>query len=99
MCLETRGKGLLGGTVEQEETMVSSKTVPEDLNLKLILKFNPDFTNHGCLQCAILKPLYGFKEKRDHKARDSQFLVQNVQNEIFEILKIIKNYMKFRAAC
>ena len=99
MCLETRGKGLLGGTGEQEETMVSSKTVPEDLNLKLILKFNPGFTNHGCLQCAILKSLYGFKEKRDHKARDSQFLFQNVQNEIFEILKIIKNYMKFRAAC
>ena len=97
MYLETRGKGLLGGTGEQEETMVSSKTVPEDLNLKLILKFNPGFTNHGCLQCAILKPLYGFKEKET--TRDSQFLFQNVQNEIFEILKIIKNYMKFRAAC
>ena len=43
--------------------MVSSKIVPGNLNLKFSLKFNHGFTNHGCLYCAILKSLYGFKEK------------------------------------
>ena len=46
--------------------MVSTKIVPEDLNLKF--KLNPGFTNHGCMRCAVPKALYGFKEKRDHKS-------------------------------
>ena len=70
--------------------MVSGTTVPEDLNLKFRSKLNPGFTNHGCLHCAILKALYGFKDKRDHKAKDSQFLFQNVQNHIFNILKLFR---------
>ena len=49
--------------------MVSSKTVPENLNLKFRSKFIHGFANNGCLQYAILKGLYGFKQKRAHKAR------------------------------
>ena len=80
--------------------MASSEIVPEDLNLKFRSKFNPGFTNHGCLHCAILKALYSFNEKRDQKLRDIKFLLQNVQNKIFEILKVFKSNMKFtRAAC
>ena len=65
--------------------MISRETVLDDLNLKFTSKFN-----HGCLYCAILKALYGFKEKIAHRARDNQFIFQNVQNEISEILKIFK---------
>ena len=39
--------------------MVSSKSVLEDLHPKFKSKLN-----HGFLYCAILKALYGFKEKR-----------------------------------
>ena len=35
--------------------------------------------------------MYGFKEKRAHKARDMQFFLQNVQNVIFKILEMFKN--------
>ena len=42
--------------------------------MKLRSKFNYDFTNPGCFRCAILKPIYDFKEKRAHKARDMKFL-------------------------
>ena len=57
-------------------------------------------TNRGCFHSAILKALYGFKEKRAHKGRDMQFFLQNIQNEIFKILKMFKINMKFtRAAC
>ena len=50
--------------------------------------------------CNVLTALYAFKEKRAHKARDSQFVFQNAQNEIFEIFKMFKNNIKFtRAAC
>ena len=87
--------GFPGETGDEEETMVSNKTVPEDFNQKFRSKFNRGFTNHGYLHCAILKAFYDFTEKRDQKARDSQFLFQNVQNEAFEILKMFKNYMKF----
>ena len=80
--------------------MVSSKSLTEDFNLKFRLKFNHGFTTHGCLQCAILTALYGFKEKRAHKARDSQFVFQNAENEIFEIFKMFKNNIKFtRTTC
>ena len=61
--------------------MVSSKTVPEDLNLKLRSKFNLVFTSYDCLHGAILKVLYDFKGKRDYEA--SQFLFHNVQNDVF----------------
>ena len=48
--------------------------VPVDLDTKFISKFNHSFTNRGCLHCAILRVLYGYKEKRAHMARDMQFL-------------------------
>ena len=54
--------------------------------------------NRGFLHCAILKALHGFKENRAHKARDMQSFLQNIQNEIFKILEIIKNNMKFTLA-
>ena len=53
------------------------------------------FTNRDYWHCAILKAL--------HKSRGMQYILQNVQNEIFKIFKIfklLKNNMKFiRAAC
>ena len=49
--------------------MVSSKTVSDDFNLKFTSKFNHGFTNHGCLQCAILKALCGFKEKKSPQGK------------------------------
>ena len=61
-----------------------------DLNIKFISKFNHGFTNLGCLHCAIRKALYGFKVKRAYKARDMQFFLQIVQNEIFKIWKDLK---------
>ena len=39
---------------------ISSKFVPEDLNLKLRSKFNLGFINHGWFHCAILKALSDF---------------------------------------
>ena len=41
-----------------------------DLDMKFISKFSNGYTNGGCLHCAILKALYGFKDKRAHKARN-----------------------------
>ena len=81
--LEETGRG-------QQESTVSSKTVPEDLNMKFRSKFYHGFTNRGCLHYAIIKTLYCFKEKREHEARDTQFFLQNVQNKIFKILKMFK---------
>ena len=69
-----------------------------DLNMNFISKFNHSFTNCDCLHCAILKALYDFKEKRAHKADRQEicnFFLQNVQKEIFKILEIFENNMKF----
>ena len=104
MCLEVMGKGF---SCFLEETgrelvgnIISRKAVPKDLNMKFRLIFNHGFTNRGCLHCTILKALYGFKKKRARKARGRKYFLQNVQNEIFRILKIFENNMKFtRAAC
>ena len=80
--------------------LTCTNTVPVDLNIKFVSKFNHSFINRGCLHCAIVKVLYGFKEKRAHKVREIQFFLQNVQNVIFKILKMFKNNTKFtRAAC
>ena len=46
------------------------------------------------MDCAILKAFYDFKVTRAHEGR-SQFLFQNVQNEIFVIFKMFKNNMNF----
>ena len=64
----------------QEETRVSIKTVTEDLDQNL----------HN-----ILKTFYGFEEKEHTRQDISQFLLQNVQYEIFEILKMFKNKITF----
>ena len=47
--------GLVRGSI------ISSKAVPEDLNVNFRSNFNHGFTNRGCLRCAILKA---------YKARD-----------------------------
>ena len=64
-------------------------------------EFKHGFTNRRCVHCAILKAFHGSQEKRAHKSMDTQFFLQNVQNEIFKIFKnMFKNNMKFtRAAC
>ena len=69
----------------------SSFKLYEDLSLNFRSKFY-DFSNHGCLPCAILKALYYFKVTKAHEGRDSQSLSQNIQNEIFEILKGSKHH-------
>ena len=81
------------------ETIVSSKALPEILDVKYTLECKHGFTNRGCLHYAILKALQGFQEKRTLKSRDMQFFLQNVQNKIFKIFKIFKNNMKFTSAC
>ena len=59
--------------------------------MKFRSKTKHGFTNHSCLHCAFLKT---------DKERDMQFFLQNVQNEIFRILRMFKYNMKFiRAAC
>ena len=63
--------------------------------MKFISIFNHGFTNRGCLYCVIPKALHSFKEKRAHKAREMHFFLRNVSNEIFKILKMFKNNMKF----
>ena len=46
------------------------------MSIKFRSKYNHGFTNRGCVHCAILKALYGFKEKTDHQAKDTQFFFQ-----------------------
>ena len=66
--------------------MVSTKALPEDLNLKFRLKLN-----HGCFHCAILKGLHGVKEKRAHKVRDGHFFFfQNIQMTFLRFWKCLK---------
>ena len=62
-----------------------------DLNVKFISEFNHSFTNHGFLYTAILKALYDFKEKEPSSQEICNFFPQNVQNEIFKILKMLEN--------
>ena len=59
--------------------------------MKFRSKFNHGFTNRGCLHSAILKA---------YMAKDMQFFLQNIQNEIFKILKMFRYDMKFtKEAC
>lgn len=53
-------------------------------------KFNLGFTNHCRWHYAILKAFCGLKGARGYETRGSQFLFQNLQNEIFEIFKVFK---------
>ena len=46
-----------------QKPIVSSKAVPEVLNMKCRSEFKHGFTNRVCLHCAILKALHGFKEE------------------------------------
>ena len=70
--------------------MTYDKSVPVDLNMKSISKFNHNFTSRSYLHCAFLKALYIFA----HKVREMQFFLQNVQNVIFKILKMFRNKVK-----
>ena len=81
--------------------LACTKVVPVHLNVKFISKYNNHgFTNRGCLHCATLKGLYGFKGKRACKVRDMQFFLQNVENVIFKVLaKFKKNTIFTRTAC
>ena len=70
--------------------MISSKAVPEDLNLKFRSKFNYGFAILDCLHRAFLKAHYSLQEKIGRKAR----------HEIFETFKMFNSNTKFtRAAC
>ena len=60
--------------------------------MKYRLEFKHGFTDRGCLQSAILKISYDIQEKRAYKSKDIQFFLQNVQNEIFKILKMFKQH-------
>ena len=70
--------------------MTYDKSVPVDLNMKSISKFNHNFTSRSYLHCAFLKALYIFA----HKVREMQFFLLNVQNVIFKILKMFRNKVK-----
>ena len=48
-------------------TIVSSKAVPEVLDMKYRSEFKYGVTNHGCLHCATLKALYGKKKSPQNK--------------------------------
>ena len=63
--------------------------------MKYRSEFEHGFTNRDCLNCAVLKVLQGFCEKRALRSKDTQFFLQNIQNEIF---KMFKNNMKFTRA-
>ena len=43
------------------ETIISSKAMPEILNMKYKSEFKHGFTNRCCLHCAILKALHSFQ--------------------------------------
>ena len=75
--------------------MVSSKAVPEDLNLKLRSKFNNGFTNHGCLHCAILK---AFKKERAHGRFFESIFFSKCSKLDFWDLENFKTNMKFTRA-
>ena len=93
MCLEVLGGGFLfswGLGRGLWDFVVSSKAVPEVLDMKYRSEFTHGFTNCGCLHCAILKALHDFQEKRVHKSRGKQFLFQNVQNEISRFSRCLK---------
>ena len=56
------------------------------------------FTNRGCLHCAIFKALHGFIKKEPTSQGFFEFLLQNVQNKIFKIMKMIKTSLKLTTA-
>ena len=76
--------------LEEGFSCFPGRAVLENLNIKS--KFNHGFTNRHCLHSAILKTC---------KARDMQFFLQNVQNEIYSrFWGMFKCNMKFnREAC
>ena len=78
----------------QQETIVSSKVVPVDLNMKFISKFNDIFSNRGCLHCGVLKLYTILREKESTRQQICIFFRQNFQKEIFKILKTFENNMK-----
>ena len=72
---------------DQWEPTASSKAAPEYLNVEFRAKVNHGFTNRDCLHCAFVKA---------YQARDMQFFLQNVQNEMLNV----KYNMKFtRTPC
>ena len=85
--------------------VLSSKAVPEVLDMKYRSEFKHGFANRGqnlnmvlliVVICTVpLKALHGFQEKRAHKSREMKFFLQNVQNKIFKIFKMFKNIMSF----
>ena len=78
--MDARGRVFLGETRGREEANGSSKTVVEELNLKLRLKFNPDSTNNDCLHCATLKTFKVLKKKETTR--------QEIVNFFFIMFKI-----------
>ena len=60
---------------------VSSKTVPDNLNIKFRSKFNCVFANHGSFHGAILKVYPVFQEAEANEARDSKCLFQSVKSD------------------
>ena len=63
--------------------------------MKFTSKFSC-FINRDCLHRAIMKALYGLREKRAHKVDRQEiciFFLQNVEKEIFEILKMFERNM------
>ena len=70
----------------QQETVVCSKTVLEDLNIKFRSKFNHGFTRCGYLHSAILKVTVLRKKEPTRQQIQNVQNLSNCQNEVFKIL-------------
>ena len=70
--------GKLGRALQ--ETVVSSKAVPELSDVKYRSEFKHGFTNRGCLHCATLKALHDFQEKEPTS--------QGIRNFSFKMFKM-----------
>ena len=82
------------------ETIVSSKGVPEVLDIKYRAEFKHAFTDCGCLHRAFPKALQGFQEKEPASQGICNFSFKMFKVRFFKMLKMFKNNMQFtKAAC
>ena len=58
--------------------MVSSKTIPKELNLKFRWKFNHDFTGHDCFTVIVVLTYTVLTKKEPTKQKDEIFDIFNV---------------------
>ena len=91
MCLKALGGGF-SDFLEIQWEWVCRKLLPlvKPCQRFWIWNIKHGFTNCGCLHSAILEVWHVCEEKRAPNARDMEFFLQHVKNEIFKILKCLK---------